>query len=70
MRAIHRRAGRATDSTTFSEVESMRNITTEPAGKAAPVGEKSEQPTPNVKPPTIVSCAPKRGWIVVEGSLL
>ncbi len=30
----------------------MRNITTEPAGKAAPVGEKSEQPTPNVKPPT------------------
>jgi hypothetical protein len=48
----------------------MRNITTEPAGKAAPVGEKSEQPTPNVKPPTIVSCAPKRGWIVVEGSLL
>ncbi len=42
----------------------------ETGGKVAPSTEKSQQPTPNAKPPTIVSCAPKRGWIVVEGSLL
>ena len=40
------------------------------AGQVAPVVKESKQPPPNVKPPTIVSCAPKRGWIVVEGSLL
>ena len=48
------------DSTTFPEVESMRNITTESVGKAAPAGKESEQPTPNEK--TILVCRPGGKW--------
>jgi hypothetical protein len=38
----------------------MRNITTEPAGKAAPVGNKEPQPAPNEK--TILVCRPGGKW--------
>ena len=38
----------------------MRNITTEPAGKVAPVAEKSQQPTPSEK--TILVCRPGGKW--------
>ena len=48
------------DPTTSSEVASMRNITTEPAGKAAPAGEGSPQPAPNEK--TILVCRPGGKW--------
>ena len=48
------------DPTTSSEVASMRNITTEPAGKVAPVAEKSQQPTPSEK--TILVCRPGGKW--------
>ncbi len=38
----------------------MRNITTEPAGKAAPAGEGSQQPAPTNK--TILVCRPGGKW--------
>ena len=61
--------GSSIDSPTSAEVESMRNITTEPAGKVAPADGESQQPAPTKPEPTIVSCHPQRGWIVVEGVL-
>lgn len=45
----------------------MRNIVPGPAGKVAPAGEQSQQPTPTKTEPTIVSCDPRRGWHIVEG---
>jgi hypothetical protein len=46
------------------------NNNTEGQGKLAPVfvKENGQMPTEKV-PPTIVSCHPKRGWVVVEGVL-
>ena len=46
--------------TTSSEVNAMRTSTPTPAGKAAPVGDKEQQPTPNEK--TVLVCRPGGKW--------
>ena len=60
MGVTRKAVGSRIDSTTSAEVESMKNITTEPAGKAAPAGDKEPQPAPNEK--TILVCRPGGKW--------
>ena len=40
----------------------MRNITTEPVGKAAPPGKESVRPSPNEK--TVLVCRPGGKWSI------